>query len=379
MLFKKKLVVLFMIFITTLTSCNNPDVKEINIGFIAPLTTRATDLGIGPAKAMKLAVEKYNSKKLKSQPKINLFVEDGKWEKDMALPLYEKLRKEHNIDIIFISNTDGTVAIQDRIMEDGVIAVNPLNNDKLLSSLNKNTFMIAKSTEEANKIVGARIIELGLKKAIILQFPNDFMTTAANSVSEILNENEVENKIVIVKKDQTDFTEILKKAKEEGTQAYAFFGYKDFGFAMKQARDLGIEAPFFGSTVLLDPEYYKNSEGAILGTEFPFFSTLDGNYNLATEFLNDFEKRFGEETVSIWPAMQAYDAMNIVINELKTVNEVKKEDELLGDWLRNRLYNVKYYQGICGNISITEDGSSRGIYFSLFKMEAEGSLIKIKR
>jgi len=379
MLFKKKLVVLFMICITILTSCNNPEVKEINIGFIAPLTTRATDLGIAPSQAMKLAVEKYNSKKLKSQPKINLFVEDGKWEKDMALPLYEKLRKEHNIDVVFISNTDGTVAIQDRIMEDGVIAVNPLNSDKLLSSLNKNTFKIAKSTEEANKIVGVRIIELGLKKAIILQYPNDFMTIAANSVSEILNENGVENKILKVAKDQTDFTEILKAAQEEGTQAYVFFGYKDFGFAMKQARDLGIEAPFFGSTVLLDPDFYKYSEGAIIGTECPFFSTLDGNYILASEFLKDFEKRFGEEPVSVWPPMQAYDAMNIVINELKNVNEDKPKDELLGDWLRNRLYNVRYYQGICGNISITEDGSSRGIYFSLYKMESEGKLIKIKR
>lgn len=379
MLFKIKNIVLFLSILSISISCNTKQVKEVNIGFIGPLTTRAVDLGIAPSKAMKLAIEEYNRSKTNSQPKINLFIEDDQWEEAAALPAYQKLRKEHNIDILFISNTDGTIAIQEKIMEDGVIVINPLNNDKLLSSLNKNTFKIAKSTEEANKIIGVRIIELGLKKALILHFPNDFMTIAANSVQEILSENDVANKVISIPKDQTDFQEILQKAQAENTDAYVFFGYKNFGFAMKQARDLGIEDPFFGSTTLLDPEFYANSKETMVGTECTFFTTLDGNYILANKFLMDFKNRFGEEPFSIWPPMQAYDAMNIVINELKMVNEHKKEKEALGDWLRNRLFQVRYYQGICGNISISENGSSRGIYFSLYKVETEGNLIKIKR
>lgn len=379
MLIKIKIIVLFLSVISISICCNNKQVKEVNIGYIGPLTTRAVDLGIAPSKAMKLAVEQYNISKTNSQPKINLSIEDDQWEETAALPTYEKLRKEHNIDILFISNSDGTIAIQEKIMEDGVIAINPLNNDKLLSSLNKNTFKIAKSTEEANKIVGVRIIELGLKKALILHFQNDFMTIAANSVQEILSENNVANKVISIPKDQIDFQEILTKAKAENTDAYVFFGYKNFGFAMKQARELGIEDPFFGSTTLLDPEFYANSEGAMVGTECTFFTPLDGNYIVANKFLKDFENRYGEEPFSIWPPMQAYDAMNIVINELKMVNEHKKEKEALGDWLRKRLFQVRYYQGICGNISITENGSSRGIYFSLYKVETDGNLIKIKR
>ena len=379
MKFKYKIGFLLICCFTLLISCNSSETDEINIGFIAPLTTRAIDLGIPSSQAMKLAVEQYNSSRTDDQPKVNLFVENGKWEKDMALPAYKKLRKEHNIQVIFISNTDGTIAIQEEIEKDGVIAINPLNNDKLLSSLNNNTFQIAKSTEESNKVVGVRIIELGLKKVLILQFPNDFMKIAANAVNEILTDNDVENKIITTSKDQIDYTEILKEAKEEGTEAYVFFGYKDLGYAMKQARELGIDAPFFGSTVLLDPEFYKNSEGAIIGTECSYFTPLDGNYILANEFLEAFEKRFGEKPVSTWPPMQAYDAMNIVLNELKTYKETKAKDLSFEDWLKGRLNNVKYFQGICGNISITEDGSSRGIYFSLYKMEAEGKLVKIKR
>ena len=379
MIFKNKIIVLVIFCITGLVGCSSPEITEINIGFIAPLTTRAIDLGIAPSQAMKLAVEQYNSTKTKEQPKVNLFVEDGKWEKALAIPAYEKLRKEHNIDILFISNSDGTVAIQDHIEKDGVIAINPLNNDKLLSSLNKNTFQIAKSTEESNKVVGVRIIELGLKKVLILQYPNHFMQIAANSVKDILTENGVDNKIVIFGKDQTNFEDILRSAKDDGTDAYAFFGYKELGFAMKQAREMGIKAPFYGPPVLLDPAFYKNSEGAIIGTECAFFTPLDGNYILANEFLESYEKRFGEKPMSIWPPMQAYDAVNIILNELKTYNETKTDEIAFGEWLKERLNNVRYFQGVCGNISITEDGSSRGIYFSLYKMESEGKLVKLKR
>ncbi|WP_034917502.1 ABC transporter substrate-binding protein [Gillisia sp. CAL575] len=379
MLLKKKLIIILLSFISIITGCNNTEVKEINIGYIAPMSTRATDLGIAPSKAMQLAIGEYNSSKTKDQPKINFFIEDDKWEKSLALPAYEKLRKEHNIDVVFISNTDGTVELQDKILEDGVIAVNPLNNDKLLSSLNKNTFKIAKSTEEAHKALGIRIIELGLKKVIILHYPNNFMSVGGNAIKNILTENGVENEVIKTEKDQIDFTEILKKAKEKKADAYVFLGYKNFGFAMKQARDLEIKASFFGSTTLLDPDFFSNSEGAIVGTECTFFTPLDGNYILASDFLQDYKKKFGEEPFSIWPPMQAYDAMNIVINEIKKVNEDKTKEQSQVDWLRNRLLNVKYYQGVCGNISIKEDGSSRGIYFSLYKVESDGKLLKIKR
>ena len=214
-----RLVVLLLSFVTLLGSCDKIEVKEINIGFIGPLTTRAIDLGIAPSKAMKLAIEEYNSSKTASQPKINFFVEDDRWEKDAALSAYKKLRKQHNIGVLFISNTDGTIAIQDKIMEDGVIAINPLNNDKLLASLNKNTFLIAKSTEEAHRSLGIRIIELGLKKVLILHFPNDFMSIAGNSVKGILSEHSVESKLVKTVKNQTDFQTVLDTQRTQlGTQ-----------------------------------------------------------------------------------------------------------------------------------------------------------------
>ena len=348
--------------------------KTINIGYIGPLSTRATDLGIAPSKAMKLAVAEYNENRKNNEPKINLIIEDDKWEEKEAIPAYERLRKQ-DVKVVFISNTDGTIAISKRIKNDGVILVNPTNNDAILDELNHNVFRIAKSTEETHSLVAQRIINLGLKNVLIIHYPNDFMTLGAKVCSELLDEAGIKNKVICYEPGKIDFLEDFKAFKKENYDSYLFFGYKEYGYAMKQARDLGIKAKFFGSTVLLDKNFYKNSEGAIIGTEFLFFTPEDGNYFLANKFLDKYEKSFGEKPFSVWPAMQAYDAMNIVISKLRKINE--KEDLKFDDWLREQLYKTRYYEGVCGNISISYQGNSKGIYFSLFEYISEGKYSKV--
>lgn len=357
--------------------CATHDVEEVNIGFIAPLSTRATDLGIAPAHAMELAVKEYNATRETGEPLVNFYTADDKWEKELALPQYQKLRREHNIDVVFISNTDGTVAIQDDILKDGVIAINPLNSDALLSSMNKNTFKIAKQTEEASAVIGIRIVDRDLKNVVIFNYPNDFMTRATKSVTDILDKDHVNYRIVKTQVGEVDYRDELKRSMDDGADGYVFFGYKNYGFAMKQARDMGIDAPFFGSTVLMDPAYYENSEGAIVGTECSFFTQTDGNHVLADEFLRKYRAEYGVNPPSIWPPLQAYDAMNIVLEQIRAINKTKEKHEPFDDWLRKKLLEVSYYQGVCGNISINKDGASEGIYFSLYRYKDRLELEKV--
>lgn len=360
------------------SSCRNENIQEINIGFIGPLTERAIDLGIGPAKSLELAVKEYNENRPTNAPLVNLYVEDDKWEKENAIPAYKKLRKQHNIDVLFMSNTGGTIALQENIIHDKIILVNLINNDAVLSKLNRNTFKIAKRTEDAHEIIGARIAELNLKNILILHFPNDFMTLGANSVADVLNDHNINYSIITAKKGQTSFNSILEKAKTEEVDGICFFGYRNFGFAMKQAREMGINAKFFGSTTLFDPMFYKNSEGHIIGTECTYFTEGDGNYVLAHQFIEDYKNLHQENPISIWPAMQAYDASNIVLQILKEVNNEEIENDF-SDWLRKKLHRINYYQGICGNISIGPDGASKGIYFSNYQYGNQGKPVKTKR
>ena len=211
-----------------------------------------------------------------------------------------------------------------------------------------------------------------------MHFPNDFMSRGANAAKKLLDESSIKNIVVKVEKDQVNFESLLSTYQADSVDAYVMFGYKAFGFACKQARDMGITAPFFGSTTLLDPAYHDNSEGTLIGSEFPFFVAADGNYVLGHQFLKDYETMHGKEPNSVWPPMQAFDAMNLAISQIRTINESKTEEESFDDWLRKKLYRVRYHQGVCGNLAITEDGSSKGIYFSMYKFNGPGEIEKIQ-
>ena len=361
-----------------LAGCGPKDPREINIGFIGPLTGNAIDLGIGPAKAMELAVEDYNERREADQPKVNLFVEDDAWLGVNAVPKYEKLRQEKGIEILFMNHTDGTIALQQKALDDHVTIINALNNDQLLSGMNENTFMIGKKTEEAAQVVSARIVELGLKKVAGFHVDNSFMTISAKTLEEHLEKQGVQAKLLLVNIDKENYEEELARFKADGCDVLVFFGYKNLGYAMKQARAMGIEALFFSSTTIRNKEYSDNSGGAIVGTEFPFFTANDGNYIIARQFLERYGQRFGKEPFSAWPAMQAYDAMNIALGIIGRETERPRKTKF-NDWLRAELHEVNYFQGVCGNLAIMDDGSSRGIYFSLYVVKGNDGIEKVKR
>ena len=375
---KKQQIVLFVAFLVSLLSCSSNGIEEINIAYIGPLSEKAIDMGIPAKEAIELSIHNYNKKRKVDQPKINFSFGDDKWEGKNAIKIFDSLNKNHKLDVVFISNTEGTVALQNKAIENNTLLINPLNSDNLLSTLNENTVKIAKRTEEANQILGLRILELRLKKTAIFYYPNDFMTRAAYSVQEILKHTSSECEIIPTQKNDTNFVATLTKLKAQGYDGYAFLGYSNFGYAMKQAREIGITAPFFGSTTLLDPNYYKNSNGHVVGTECVYFQPMDGNYVLAQEFLKNYHLRYKKQPTSIWPAMQAYDASEILIKFISNVNNIKK-DITLTDYLRNQFYALNFYQGVCGNISIGKDLASKGIYFSLYTIEDKNKLRKLKR
>ena len=149
----------------------------------------------------------------------------------------------------------------------------------------------------------------------------------------------------------------------ENADAYLFLGYQEMGFAMKQARDLGIKAPFFSVNLLSDPILQKNSEGAVNGTYLAHFTALDGNRVKTDEFLNTYFKMFFRKPYLEWSAMQGYDAATILLDAIQSAAQMK------GDFienLRHELFATSNYEGVSGNITILPSGASRGIYPRLY-------------
>ena len=103
----------------------------------------------------------------------------------------------------------------------------------------------------------------------------------------------------------------------------------------------------------------------------PDFTTLDGNNVNADEFMNAYRAEYKRKPALEWTAMQAYDAMNILIKAIQSVvnNQENKIPSNFTEKLREELLTVSNSEGVSGNITILPSGASRGIYFSLYEWE----------
>tara|TARA_B110000211_G_C14045981_1_gene538970 strand:+ start:586 stop:1716 length:1131 start_codon:yes stop_codon:yes gene_type:complete len=360
-------------------SCQSNKIEKIKIGYIGPLTETATDFGIGSSNALQLLVTEYNQDRDKDQPEAELYIEDDKWKKENAIPCYKKLKEKHDIDMVFMSNTDGTVALQDLLIKDDIILVNLLNNDALLSSLNKNTFKIGKKTEDAGEMVALRIAELELNNVKIFYYPNDFMKRVAMETYNDLKLRNITCEIKEVDPNQKSFTKEIKKGKEDGTDCFVYFTYHQASIFLDQCMKSNVKPHFFGINLFIDKDVIERTAKDSLFIEIPFFTHRDGNKFKAEELLVKYKAKYQNVPETYWSIFQAYDAGGLVMDILGNINEQEIEKKELTNYLRESLFSVNLYNGVCGNISIGKDGASKGIYFSLYRYNGKSELESVTK
>lgn len=352
-----------------------PGKGKVVIGWIGPLTGPASFLGVDNLKAVEIAIEEYALERRGNEPKIELVVKDDQYKAELSLDAYRKLVSEENIDILILCTYTGMFLVADEALKDGVIVVDPIDNDANLARLNKNIFMIAKQTKALARVIANALVDGSKKVASIIYFDgDDFMPTLAHIVRDIFEKEG--GRIAVFQKyptGTTDFRSWLSEAKKKNIDASVFFGYVEIGFAMKQARELGIKAPFY--TANATPKLQANSEGAAEGTMFAHFTHLDGNVALAKAFLDKYRARHKRPPAVSWTALQGYDAANLIINALR---KAAVEDGDFVDTLRARIFQIHGSKGVSGDLSIKADGTSRGIEPSLYVL-AGGKAVKRRK
>lgn len=343
-----------------------PQKATVTIGWVGPLTGPAALLGVDNLKAVQMALKEYEDTKGRGKPEIKLVVDDDQYIAKNSLESYRKLVSKEKIDILILSTYSGMFLVADRTLEDDVIVVNPIDNDAKLARLNRNVFLIAKQTKDLANVDAQAMINEGRKKAFILYFNGDeFIPTLASIVKDTF---EAAGREVVSQEypaGTTDFRAWLSDAKEKNADAYVFFGYVEIGFAMKQARDLGITTPFYSINTIVNLELQANSEGTIEGTKFGYFTHLDGNVKEAKAFLQRYEEKYDTSPDVEWTALQAYDTANIII---KALREAVKEDDFV-EGMRTQILQTDNFKGVSGDLSIRADGTSRGIYPSLYTLK----------
>ncbi|MEO0084447.1 MAG: ABC transporter substrate-binding protein, partial [candidate division WOR-3 bacterium] len=142
-----------------------------------------------------------------------------------------------------------------------------------------------------------------------------------------------------------DLRSQLSKIKAVAPEVIYFVSYTEATIpGIKQAKELGIKAPFFGADAWSDPKIWQ--EVGKLGDGAMYVEPV--NKNLPETFVAEMNKRTGGKEINVY-APRAYDA-------LKILAFVMKQKGIEATVVKDAIYDVKNYQGIADNYTFDRQG-----------------------
>lgn len=346
----------FLLILSLLISSSALAQEEIKIGWIGPLTGDSAFLGIDSAWAAKDVFDTANKEK---GTKIKLVVSDDRLETPLAITSYKKLVAVDKVKAIFILNYGGMLALASEAEKDNVLLINPLDCDEELAKLPKNSFCIAKRTEDLGSKLAKHVVKNKLGPTAIVYYEGDpFKPKTAEAAKVALEKAGVKIPVYQgVSAGTADFRPFIIKAKQYHVNSFLFLGDSAFGNGFKQARQLGFTGQLYSFAATINSPGFKALandaiEGAIgtnwLAPRNEKYEKFIENFKLKTE-------RVPQIDVAVVPT---YDLANILVQAITS-------NKTTADQIRTHLYSLKNYPGVSGNISMDPDGSVRSLNINL--------------
>jgi branched-chain amino acid transport system substrate-binding protein len=262
-----------------------PTTKEpIKIGFIGPLSGDAASYGIPIKNAIALAVEEINNAGGINGRKIEIIYEDGKCNGKDAVNAAQKLINIDKVNIILGGMCSGELLAIAPITEPAkVLLLSPSASSPDITHAGDFIFRNNPSDADGGKAL-AKLVREKYTKAAIISENTDYAQALARVFVEHFRSlgGEVvaqENFDPGVK----DFRTILTKIKASNPEALVINPQTEIagGLIVKQAREIGITIPLYGTV-------------ALAGTKYDFcLSYSSFNFNWYLFDFSDFASAFG--------------------------------------------------------------------------------------
>lgn len=361
---KKKISILLALLLTTsvgLAGCKKNEAKNnsgssdvIKIGVFEPMTGANAAGGALEIEGIKLANKLYPTVLGK---KVELVLVDNKSDKSEAANAASRLVEKDKVTAIVgswgsgYSMAAGPIIKQAKVPTVGTSCTNPLvtqGNDYYFRVCFIDPFQGTVMANYAFNKLNAK------KVAIVQEVSNDYAVGLAkffmDSFKKLTGDN---NSILSVSNYNTgdqDFTAQLTNIKAQNPDAiFAPGNFTESALVIKQARQLGITAPFIGGDTWETPEFIQIGKDAVEGATFStFFATEKPITKESEKFLTEYRKEYnGKEPAAV--AALGYDAYLIIIDALNRVGSVDSVK------LRDELAKTKDFQGAAGVINFDEN------------------------
>lgn len=342
--FRRFLMAMLLLALMVLQGCKDEQ-GPIKIGWIGPLSGASAVLGMDSAEAARIAVEEINAAGGIDGRMLALIIEDDQYDTGKALTAYNKLVGSDDVKVILLNTYSAVFALADRAEQDGVLLLDPLDCNNDITSQNDKVVCLATDSESIGMVIVASAEKRGSKKLGILSFSSDrFMPLVRDVIVREFRGASLKEDYVA---GTSDFKTVLQKFQGQNIDGLVLLGYDETGLAMKQARELGIDVPFYTTGTVTSPPLQQAAAGATDGTVFAFWDAE------SSEMKRRFDEKFvtakGRPPILALASYPSYDAVFAIANALRQGESLDKEG----------LSASGAFEGISGTVAFDVDGGYR--------------------
>ncbi|HEY4246021.1 MAG TPA: ABC transporter substrate-binding protein [Lacunisphaera sp.] len=348
-----RILIPFALAAALIVSCSRPPANTIKVGEYASLTGKEASFGQSSHKGITMAIEELNAAGGVLGKKIELISADNQTKPGESATAVKKLiSRDHVIALL------GEVA-SGRSLEAAPIAqashipmVAPAATNPKVTQTGDYIFRVCFIDPFQGKVMAKfALTDLRAKKVAILSSVSNaysvglakfFRETFTAAGGEIAAENDFSE-------GDKDFRAQLTAVKAAGVDAvFVPAYYTEAALIVRQARDLGITAPFFGGDGWEAPQLLEIGGSALDGCYYSTHFSPQNNDPAVQEFVKKFKARWNGETPDAFGAL-GYDAAYVLVDAIKRAGTTAEPQ------LRDALAATKNFPGVTGVTTIDKN------------------------
>lgn len=330
----------------------------IKVGVDFELTGGVAAFGSSALEGAKLAVKEINDAGGVIGKKIELVIQDNASKPEEAARVAQKLASDKVSAIIGATISTDTLAVVPVAMEKKIplissSATNPkVTVDERTGKVNEYVFRACFIDPFQGKVMADFATkELKAKTAVIYTDNSSdyskglqkfFKETFTKNGGQILGEESYQQK-------DTDFKAVLTRIKEKNPDVIYVPGYyEEVGKIIKQARELGIKAPFMGGDGWDAPQLVEIAgKDNLNNTYISNHYAPDDNSAEVQTFVSAFKKEYNKVPDAM--AVLGYDAVKMLADAVKRANSAEPEK------IKDALKATKDFKAATGTITLNEN------------------------
>ena len=353
-------ILLVVLSLASFAGCGSaPTQKVIKIGVVGPESGGAAQLGQGQRKAVQMAVDEINEKKLAGDWKLEALFEDDEGNPTKSANATNKLIQQSQIHVM-IGSITSSATLADMVIT-GRAGIPQITAGSTGSSIteqsNKWIFRTAVNDEfQANALVMHAKEVLKITKVATFTAADDYGQSGAKLLAVAIQKQGLQ--LVAnptYNNNDKDFKPQILTIKDGGAQAIFMWGlYTEAALISKQARQLGVNAQLFGASGMAAQKLIElggdAAQGLILTQTF-----LAGSDNpKVKEFVDKYKAKNQDSPIP--HAAQAYDTVYIIADAVKKANSTAPEA------LRDALSKTAGLKLVTGEPRFSDRGDDIGKY-----------------